>query len=196
MSQITFEKVFHSVSERDKFLSRLFGIFNEEIVRIWCRDPHSPYKDLGRPTVRLGEGKYTLDFTLQSRQSGDIFVGELKCELEFQNYKYLTLNSPSQFAHHDKEAFRIFLDFASNSTKYLVTTSGKRVNPIGSVLVWGSVTEDGRKSIMKEQGIYDILSLEEIIADLVKWDNHEYRLFIEERLAWCQYLFNALTVKT
>ena len=32
---------------RDKFLSRVIGIFSEENVRIWCRSDISPYEDLG-----------------------------------------------------------------------------------------------------------------------------------------------------
>ena len=37
---------------RDKYLSRLFGLFSEEVVRTWCACPEAAYLDLGRPTLR------------------------------------------------------------------------------------------------------------------------------------------------
>mgnify|MGYP000523508818 CR=1 FL=1 len=73
---------------RGKYLSRVFGIFSEEIVRIWAADPRAPFEDLGRPTLRVdGEDGYsTLDFTLRSRDTELIFPAELKCEIEYQGY--------------------------------------------------------------------------------------------------------------
>ena len=71
-SGCSFRRFFQSAdSDRDNFLARLFGSFNEEPVRIWCRDPDSPYEDLGRPTLteagEWGRG-HTLDFALRSRR--------------------------------------------------------------------------------------------------------------------------------
>ena len=40
-----------STLNHDNFISRIFGIFNEEIVRIWCGNPNSSYEDLGRPSL-------------------------------------------------------------------------------------------------------------------------------------------------
>ena len=67
-------------SKRDKFISRLFGIFSEEIIRIGFRnsvDNQYRLTDIGRPTLylknELGEKtkeKYTLDFTL-CNENGD-----------------------------------------------------------------------------------------------------------------------------
>ena len=77
----------------DKFLSRLFGLFSEDVVRHWCRCPEARYGDLGRPYLRFPTERYghTLDFTLRDRQTGETFVAELKCELEYDNYRYLRL---------------------------------------------------------------------------------------------------------
>lgn len=48
---------------RGSFLSRVFGIFNEEIIRIWARDDKSPYDSHERtPTLYDGNRNYTLDF--------------------------------------------------------------------------------------------------------------------------------------
>ena len=37
---------------RDKYLSRLFGIFSEEVVRAWCTLPTARYEDIGRPYLK------------------------------------------------------------------------------------------------------------------------------------------------
>lgn len=195
MSQISFDRIFKSANpNQDKFLSRLFGIFNEDIVRTWCKDHRAPYQNLGRPTVRLRTERRgrTLDFAFQSRQDGRVFVGEIKCELEFENYRYLTLMSSSQLDHHKGEAFAKFRDIAKNLHKYTVTVDGKSISVAGSILVWGSVTRDGRTTVIRENGFADVLSLEDIIADLLDWGNESYRQLIEDRATWCQYLFRKL----
>jgi hypothetical protein len=88
---MNFQNAFKTNSvERDRFLSRVFGIFSEEIVRIWCRSEISDFTDLGRPTIKEVDSETrgsTLDLTLQSKSSGKIYVAEMKCELQYQNYK-------------------------------------------------------------------------------------------------------------
>ena len=95
-----FSDLFRSDSStRDKFLSRLFGIFSEEIVRCWASAPEAPYEDLGRPTVKAPTNEsrgYTLDFTFRSKADDAIYIVEMKSELQYQNYKYLILSEPSQ----------------------------------------------------------------------------------------------------
>lgn len=196
MAQILFDCIFKSSnSSRDKFLSRLFGIFSEDIVRIWCNDNRAPYEDLGRPTIRNhkeSRGR-TLDFTFQSRNDGRIFVGELKCELEFDNYRYLTLTSPSQLDHHKGETFTKFQDIAWNPNKYTVTVDGKNITVSGAILVWGRVEDVGRKAVIRENKFEDVLSLEEIIGDLLEWDDKTYFELTADRATWCQNLFHQLT---
>ena len=118
-SGCSFRRFFQSAdSDRDNFLARLFGSFNEEPVRIWCRDPDSPYEDLGRPTLteagEWGRG-HTLDFALRSRRDGRIFVAEMKCEITYENYRSMTLRSRSQLDRHAEklEAFRRFVTVQS-----------------------------------------------------------------------------------
>ena len=45
----------------------------------------------------------------------------------------------------------------------------------------------------KDKGIHDVLSLEEIISDLLEWNSKSYQSLIEERNRWCGYLFDSLT---
>jgi hypothetical protein len=199
-SSFEFENIFRRDDSkpnfRDKFLSRMFGIFSEEIVRTWCDNPKSPYEDLGRPTLKnnnnSGGRGWTLDFTLKSRQDGRVFIAEQKCELQYQNYKYLKLNSLSQLDHHKGEAFTRFRDLAKNPSRYIVTANGKKVHSTGAILIWGSVDENSVNMIKQETDIHDILSLEQIISDLLRWVDPEYQRLINEREKWCQELFSAL----
>ncbi len=192
---VTFQSLFQSSnSPRDKFLSRLFGIFNEEIVRCWCRDSQAPYRNLGRPTIRLA-GKtrgYTLDFAFESQSDSKVYVGEMKCELEYENYRYLTLESPTQLDHHGKEAFRLFLDVAKDASQHIITVGGKPQPINGSILVWGRYTESGRASVMAKYGLRDLLSLEAIIADLVTWKNRDFVELLDKYQTWTNELFSGL----
>ncbi len=116
----------------------------------------------------------------------------MKCELEYENYRYLTLESPSQLDHHSKEAFRIFLDAAQNMSSYVVTVKG-RPQPInGSILVWGRYTEQGRVSVIDQHGFADVLSLEIIICDLQTWHSQDYADLIRKYETWCVELFTGL----
>lgn len=124
-------------SKRDNFLSRVFGIFNEDIVRFWCKNPKSKYDDLGRPSLYNGD-KYTgtpLDFCLRDKKNKHLFLGEQKCELAYQNYKFIELNSIDQLAHHDKKAFEHFLKVAKNPHSYEVKIDGKKYSVSGSILI-------------------------------------------------------------
>ena len=81
---------------RGKYLSRIFGIFSEEIVRMWASDHRCPYEDLGRPTLRRKGKKagYTLDFTLRHKETGKSYVAELKLMCRPSNaFKSMRLNS-------------------------------------------------------------------------------------------------------
>lgn len=182
-------------SDRDKFLSRVFGIFSEGIARIWFASAGSLYQDRGRPTI-YGPSDTpdhsTLDFTLESNATGEVFVAEMKCELEFENYRYLRLESPSQLTHHQGAAFRRFLDVARTPERYHVKTGGKPVKVHGAILVWGATTEAGRRAVMQKAGIHDVLSLEDMINDLVSTGNQEYRDIIQKRADWSHFLSRQL----
>ena len=113
-----FCKLFHSdYQDRDKFLARLQGLFSEEIVRIWCESKRSPYKDLGRPNVKVPPDKkgYTMDFTLQSKKDGSKYIAEMKCWTEYKNYQYLTLVDAEQLEEIDTRTFDVFFKSSRKS---------------------------------------------------------------------------------
>jgi hypothetical protein len=184
---------YSGTSKRDKFLSRVFGIFNEEIVRIWCSNKNSPFIDLGRPTVYdPGGNRYTLDFLLEN-EKGEKFVGEMKCEIEYQKYRYFTLGSVKQLEHHrTKRAFQMWLDIASGPDLYTVRCSREDVKVAGSALIWGRVTAEGAESVRETYGISHVISAEAIIADLIAWRDESYLKLVDNHSNWTQQLYSGL----
>lgn len=180
---------------RDKFLSRILGIFNEEIVRIWCRSEISPFEDIGRPTIyeleETGRGS-TLDFTFQDKKTKKKYVSEMKCEIQFENFKYLELHSVDQLKHHNKTAFQRFIGIANEPKKYSVKVQGKEINVNGSILVWGKTKPESIQEICDSTNLTDILSLENIINDLIKIKDNNYFDLLRQKQEWIDYLFNRL----
>ncbi len=195
MQRFDIKGTFHTdESDQDKFLSRLFGIFSEDIVRLWCRNPNSRYNDLGRPTIYSSNerrGK-TLDFTFKDK-SEDIYIGELKCELEYQNYKFIELDSIEQLDHHTGEAFQRFLAIAKDPQSYNVRINGKETLGNGSILVWGCVNENKKNEIINHFNFHDILSIENIVNDLINWNYADYINYIDTRYRWMSKLMTNLS---
>lgn len=181
-------------SIRDKFLSRLFGLFSENLVRIWCGTTASPYEDLGRPVLaRVGTDKgYTLDFTLRSKETSKTYIAELKCWMEYENYRYLTLSSSTQLYSIGNIAFKMFLEMAKQPSLYPVRVNANPISVSGSILVWGRVHRDSIEQIKADTGIADLISLEYVIDQLAQSRNEEFRRFIQERARWSGELFQSL----
>lgn len=193
-----FEALFKSSTPpRDKFLSRLFGIFSEDVVRHWCACPEAPYGDLGRPTLssrgEVGRG-HTLDFTLKDRTYGRVYVAELKCELEYDSYRYLRLRlrERGQVEHHQGAAFTKFLTAAREPDSMLVRVGGVPTSINGSVLVWGATTPDGKRSVQSTYGFADVLSVEEMLADLRRWGSESWTNRVAELRGWANELFDGV----
>lgn len=180
---------------RGKFLSRILGIFSEEIVRIWADDERAPYRDLGRPTLKktADERGSTLDFTFQDRLTNDIFVAEMKCEIEFGQYHYLTLMDPRQLDHHTKPAFGHFKQIAREPGSYYVIVNHKPIEVSGAILIWGDVTGLGRMTVIDAYGFKNVIGLNNIISDLWSWRSQAFLNFIQARNDWSDELFKFLT---
>lgn len=191
-----FDSLFRSATPaRDKFLSRLFGLFSEEVVRSWCRCPEAPYEDLGRPYL-LAEGDrygHTLDFTLRDKRDGRAFIAELKCELEYDGYRYLRLRDPAQLSHHKGAAFSKLLAIAKDPDAMQVRLAGKPAVVSGAILVWGATTPAGCAATRAEHGFADVLSVETMIDDLRRWDATHWRQHVDDLRGWVVELFDALS---
>ena len=181
---------------RDKFLSRLFGIFNEEVVHAWCTLPDAPYADEGRPTLRRrgGDRGHTLDFTLRDRASNKLYIAEMKCELQYEEYRYLQLTSPEQVRHHEKngEAFRKFMEVARHPNSMPVTVNNKLVEISGGVLIWGAATQQGAEAVCRTYSLHDLLTVEEMLPALQSNPPKDWSRRIADLRTWSKELFDFL----
>lgn len=180
---------------RGAYLSRLFAFFSEEVVRHWAACEQAPYRDLGRPTVWDEANKFhVLDFTLERRSDGARFATEMKCEIQFENYRYLALRDGSEIDHHVRvAAFAKLLRLAREPNALRVTISGKgEQNLEGAILVWGVVTEEGKAAAMDRFGFADVLGVEDMLRDLGEWQPQEWADWIATRKRWSDDLFNWL----
>lgn len=191
---ISIFKQLEAPTARGKYLSRVFGIFSEEIVRIWASDPRAPYEDLGRPTLRMLGEKVgsTLDFTLRSRSTGKTYVAELKCEIEYQDYRYLVLTDPGQLKHHSKAAFAALLAAAERHADQRAYVGRSEIQIDGAILIWGATTTDGRAAVVSAKRFFDVLTLAEIISDLRSWNSEPYRALLDLRRSWSNELYESL----
>ncbi len=195
MTQVSFRDFFKSGNQkRDKFLSRLLGIFNEEIVSFWCRCPQAPYEDLGRPSVKTTDDKKAIvyDFTFQDRRTGAKYVVESKCMLEYRDYFFLTLSDSSQIAKVGGKGFKRFREIARRPNRYPIKVGGKIEGISGAILIWGRVTKEGVTSAKKEYGFHDVLSFDRILGKLLEWGSRGYSRFLQARAAFCAELFDFL----
>ena len=116
----------------------------------------------------------------------------MKCEIQYQNYKYWMLEDASQLEHHrGKRAFELFLDVAKDPASINVR-AGSEVKPSGAILVWGAVSPNGAKSVQDLFGISDVLAVEDCMRDLLRWGNSDYRELITEKKDWCNELYRTL----
>jgi len=125
-------------------------------------------------------------------KDGALFVSEMKCEIQYQNYRYWRLSSHNQLKHHlSKKAFELFLQLSQDPTSVLVK-AGTPIKVSGTVLVWGAATPEGIAEVRNEFGITDVLTVESCINDLVGWNNIEYRELLDLRDQWISSLFKGL----
>ena len=183
---------------RDNFLARLFGLFNEEIVRAWGEDERALYQDLGRPTLwpRDSRSYHTLDFTLRHRGTGATYAAELKCELAWANYSYLRLTHPTQLDHHTGAAFQAFLSFAREPARYEVRVAARSVPVDGAILIWGAITDEGTSSVIEQCGFAGVLSIEQMLDDLAEWGSPQWEDRVAELRRWTDYLLSYLAKPT
>lgn len=189
----SFENLFRSADgARDNFLSRLFGIFSEDVVRYWSRNPNAPYEDLGRPTIHTEGQWHTLDFTLRNRRTGHTYATEMKCELSYEGYRYLRLVDCEQLRHHGGQAFRRFLELARPDHGFTVKVAGQPLHTDGAILVWGATSAAGAEAVRERFGLADVLSVEEMLADLHRWHDDAWKERASELRGWSNELFDYL----
>ncbi len=184
-------------AHRGKFLSRVFGIFNEELVRLWAADERCRYRDIGRPTVfNASDGKgFTLDFLFEDRVTHKHFIVEMKCEIEFQGYRFMTLRDPKQLDHHKKPAFDLFRSLARDPQSCRVQVHREPIEVDGAILIWVDVKENGRSAIISTFGFHDVVGMNRIVEDLWIWRPEPFVSFIQSLSNWSDELFGFIDGK-
>ncbi len=104
-----------------------------------------------------------------------------------------TLSDPAQIKQaNNTKTFAMFLDAASNPDKYQIATGSETYPASGSILIWSGVESKMGRTSKKAFSFYDILSLEQIIADLIAWHNRDFHMLLDHRVAWSHDLFKGL----
>ena len=187
---MSFHALFQSSdATRNQYLADVLNLFSRDIVRCWADDPQSPYDHLGKPSLRqarAGRG-FTLDFALRRRNQ--VYVALMKFDLD----EAITLTDPAQIeAANTSKTFAMFLDTAANPTRYKAILNNEKIDIAGAILIWGAVDPKAARAARKQFSFYDILSLEEICADLVGWNNRDFQMLLDKRVAWSHDLFKRL----
>lgn len=181
---------------RVNFLSRFFGIFSEEIVKNWCSNPNNKnYTNIGRPTIHTQGGeKYTLDFYLQNKKTGKNYIVEQKSFYGYKKGKLSVINQNTDFIsafdnwsnskQQRTKAWEAFLSFdAKRGDEVKVAKTEYKTQ--GKILIWSSCKDnETKKWFCKKLGIDDILTLEEMIIDLVNWKDIGYKKSLLEKKKW------------
>jgi hypothetical protein len=74
----------------------------------------------------------------------------------------------------------------------LVTIAGKKAEVAGAILVWGAVEPSGREAARAKYGFADVLSLEDMLADLRAWEDLAWTRHVDELRVWANDLFGAV----
>ena len=68
-------------------------------------------------------------------------------------------------------------------------SAGKTIVPAGNILIWPRADKATIESVKQAYALSEVLTLENIVNDLIQWDSPIYREFLVERADWCSQLF-------
>jgi len=179
-------------SEEQNFFSRLFGLFYEKIVPIWC-NINKEYEYIeGRPSLYNLKNQYlhrTYDFVFKKNEK--LFLVEQKNWIAYENFKFLEINKNNlkKIKHHldkDEELNK----FCSDPKNYIVKVNQEKKEIQGVIFIWPRVSINDLEYCKKELKVYDILSFEEMIKEI----KHEKAFIglIEKYQNWCNDFFDRL----
>ena len=138
-----------------------------------------------------------MDFTLRHKKSNRIYVAEMKCEIEYQDFQYLVLTSNEQLDHHKKPAFQAFLRAAREPSAARVTIRERSVRrPVlvdGAILIWGAATPRGCADVREKSKLADVLTVESMVDDLTRSNDKCYDVMLKDRRKWCNEMFYGLS---
>lgn len=190
-------------TKQANFLSRIIGIFSEDVVRFWLENKKCKYNFLGRPQVwtENDSKKYSLDYLLQDKKTKKCYIAEQKCFFGFKDGKLKKISEAETFSivfdkwsnekRNHTVAWARFIEFNNDSH---VSIKNKKCDVSGKILVWASCDKKAKKDFQKKHNIFDVVSFEQVIRDLNKWEDRKYLGFLKDRKKWINQLFNSLTI--
>ena len=192
-------------STKTNFLSRILGVFSENIVDFWLENEKCPYRSLGRPSLYSVDNKKlaTLDFTFQNKSDNKNYIVEQKCFFGFKNGKLCSMSTYEIFIKEFEKwstakanstpAWKYFSNFSKE--RYDVKVKTKKIETEGTILLWASCEKEGAEKFQEELGISKIIGVDSIISDLKQWEDNNYSKFIDTRKNWIIELLDNLYVK-
>jgi hypothetical protein len=76
---------------------------------------------------------------------------------------------------------------------FVVKVDQQAVQYDGLILIWSRAEPEVIASVKQIYGLYEVLTLENIINDLNKWSSPKYKDFLDERATWCSHLFKTFS---
>ncbi|MBK9222222.1 MAG: hypothetical protein IPO16_08865 [Saprospiraceae bacterium] len=184
------------------FLSRIFGVFSEEIVKIWCDNKNNnDFEYIGKPHIKEGNKRpIVLDHLLKSKNT--YFIVEQKNFHGYKNGKLSSMEDTDEFfknfeswsigksKNQKSKAWDIFINFTKKPKE--VKYDGKIIPQAKTLLIWSKGTDVGRYKFVQKYGISKVLFLEQMKNDLIKWKDPAYIKLIKDKKKWIAQLFNDL----
>ena len=148
-------------------MARVFGLFAEDIVRLWTRLPNSPcpYLDLGRPSFYDEHGKYTnqtFDFAFVPKGQSEpkrFWLGELKSWVDYESGRHAMLTQ--EMAQKHAEDIWACIEGKQAKVKKAAGTEGVPMRCEGVILVWPCSAEITLRDPLK-----GVVTLERVLRDL------------------------------
>jgi hypothetical protein len=190
---MSFHALFHPQDpERSRFLNGLFSLFARDIIRCWSSDKNAPYTNLGKPTLRQGRASrgHPLDFAFEESRRKQVYAVIMYCD----PLDDTPLKDAAQIDQlRSTRTFAAFLEAAQNPAPYTLAVGSADYPAAGSILIWGTLeSKKARAVLRKTYAFHDILSLENIIADLLLWQNRDFQMLLDRRMLWCHDFIRGL----
>ncbi len=196
-------------SKQNNYLSRLIGLFGEEISEKWLANDNSAYSNFGRPTIYwIEEGKKkraTLDFLIE--REGKIYIVEQKNFFAYNKGRLRTIDSSDDFRkafaswnttkNKATPAWKIFNSFEQH--EYEIKIGKKEYRKLdGKVVFWSDLIEADKDYFLtlseelNRTRYNDAIGLVQMINDLKRWKDTDYEALIENYIQWNKDLFDNL----
>jgi hypothetical protein len=129
-----------------------------------------------------------------------LFIAEQKCFFGFRKGKLTSISEAEIFLNEFAKwsstkskstvAWECFVNFNVEKYRVKIKKDGKRID--GKILIWASYEANGIATLLRKYEIDRVISIQDVINDLITWRDHRYFEFIAERENWIKELFENL----